>query len=113
MSCKKYSISRLCQYFKVSRSGYYAWKNLGKPLYKNYDKELASKIMLLFKERNKGYRYITFQLERKYKITRNPKTILRYMHILNIKSPIRKKKFFHYSRREISLQFNSSCSKYS
>ncbi len=80
--CQKYSISRLCQYFKVSRSGYYAWKNLGKPLYKNYDKELASKIMLLFKERNKGYRYITFQLERKYKITRNPKTILRYMHIL-------------------------------
>ena len=60
--CQKYSISRLCQYFKVSRSGYYAWKNLGKPLYKNYDKELASKIMLLFKERNKGYRYIKLML---------------------------------------------------
>ncbi|MCT0449905.1 IS3 family transposase [Lactococcus lactis subsp. lactis] len=59
--------------------------------------------MLLFEERKKGYRYIAFQLERKYKITRNPKTILRYMQILNIKSPIRKKKFFHYSRKEISL----------
>lgn len=101
--CQKYPISRLCHYFKVSRSGYYAWKKLGKPLYKNYDKELASKIMLLFEERKKGYRYIAFQLERKYKITRNPKTILRYMQILNIKSPIRKKKFFYYSRKEISL----------
>ena len=101
--CQKYKITRLCYYIKVSRSGYYAWKNLGKPLYKNYDKELASKIMLLFEERKKGYRYIAFQLERKYKITRNPKTILRYMQILNIKSPIRKKKFFHYSRKEISL----------
>nr|WP_270323325.1 IS3 family transposase [Lactococcus petauri] len=101
--CQQYSISRLCHYFNVSRSGYYAWKKLGKPSYKNYDIELASKIMLLFKERKKGYRYIKFQLERKYKITRNPKTILRYMRILNIKSPIRKKKFFHYSRKEISL----------
>lgn len=40
-------------------------------------------LMLLFKERKKGYRYIKFQLERKYKMTRNPKTILRYMRILN------------------------------
>ncbi|WP_081043049.1 IS3 family transposase [Lactococcus lactis] len=94
--CKQYPISRLCNYFELSRSGYYAWKKLGKPYYKNYDKDLASKILLLFNERKKGYRYITFQLKSKYKITRNPKTILRYMRILNIKSPIRKKKYFHY-----------------
>ncbi len=42
-------------------------------------------------------------MERKYKITRNPKNILRYIQILNIKSPIRKKNFFYYSRKEISL----------
>lgn len=101
--CQQYPISRLCNYFKVSRSGYYAWKKLGKPSYKNYDRELASKIMLIFNERNKGYRYIKFQLEKKFNITRNPKTILRYMRILNIKSPIRKKKYFHYSRKEISI----------
>lgn len=62
--CQQYPISRLCNYFKVSRSGYYAWKKLGKPSYKNYDRELASKIMLIFNERNKGYRYIKFQLEK-------------------------------------------------
>jgi len=101
--CYQYPISHLCKYFEVSRSGYYAWKKLGKPYYKNYDKDLASKILLLFNERKKGYRYITFQLKRKYEITRNPKTVLRYMRILNIKSPIRKKKFFHYSRKEVSL----------
>lgn len=101
--CQQYPISRLCNYFNVSRSGYYAWKKLGKPSYKNYDRELASKIMLIFNERNKGYRYIKFQLERKFSLTRNPKTILRYMRILNIKSPIRKKKYFHYSRKEISI----------
>lgn len=101
--CCQYPISHLCKYFDVSRSGYYAWKKLGKPYYKNYDKDLASKILLLFNERKKGYRYITFQLKRRYEITRNPKTVLRYMRILNIKSPIRKKKFFHYSRKEVSL----------
>ncbi|MDG4969507.1 IS3 family transposase [Lactococcus lactis] len=101
--CQQYSITRLCSYFSVSRSGYYAWKKLGKPSYKNYDEELASKILFIFNERNKGYRYIQFQLKRKYNITRNPKTILRYMRILNIKSPIRKKKYFLYSRKEISL----------
>ncbi|WP_251920151.1 IS3 family transposase [Lactococcus lactis] len=101
--CYQYPISYLCKYFEVSRSGYYAWKKLDKPYYKNYDKDLASKILLLFNERKKGYRYITFQLKRKYEITRNPKTVLRYMRILNIKSPIRKKKFFHYSRKEVSL----------
>ncbi|WKT14474.1 hypothetical protein P9166_14195 [Lactococcus lactis] len=67
--CQKYKITRLCHYIKVPRSGYYARKNLGKPLYKNYDKELASKIMLLFEERKKGYRYIAFQLERKNSFT--------------------------------------------
>ncbi|MCT0501963.1 transposase [Lactococcus cremoris] len=82
----------MCKYFEVSRSGYYAWKKLDKPYYKNYDKDLASKILLLFNERKKGYRYITFQLKRRYEITRNPKTVLRYMRILNIKSPIRNMK---------------------
>ncbi len=40
---KQYPISRLCKYFEVSRSGYYAWKKLGKPYYKNYDKDLSSR----------------------------------------------------------------------
>jgi putative transposase len=63
---------------------------------------LAEHISLIFNERKKGYRYITFQLERKYQIKRNPKTVLRYMKILDLKSPIRKKKYIHYTRKEMA-----------
>lgn len=66
--CQKYKITRLCYYIKVSRSGYYAWKNLGKPLYKNYDKELASKIMLLFEERKKAIDILPFNWKENIKL---------------------------------------------
>lgn len=98
----QFTVSQLCSYFKVSRSGYYAWIQSGKPLYKAYDKVLADKIYDLFEERKKGYRYITTQLKRKYQIKRNPKTVLKYMRRLGLKSPIRKKKYIHYSQKNIA-----------
>lgn len=58
-------------------------------------------IAFLFEERKKGYRYITTQLARKYQIKRNPKTVLRYMRILGLKSPIRKKKYVHCSQKSV------------
>jgi transposase InsO family protein len=47
----------------------------------------------IFLQRAKGYGYITMQLKRKYGLMINPKTTYRYMRILGLKSPVRKRRY--------------------
>lgn len=89
----KYKITNLCSYLDVSRSGYYKWVKKGCNLHYNFNKEIAQLIKNLFNEKNKGYRYINMQLERKYGVRQDPKTTFRYMNILGLKSPIRKRRY--------------------
>ncbi|WP_271329489.1 MULTISPECIES: IS3 family transposase [Lactococcus] len=96
----KYGVSFLCSYFQLSRSGFYAWVNKGKPLYKAFKEDIAQLIQEIFEVHEKGYRYITMQLKRLYGVVLNPKTVLRYMQILGLKSPIRKKRFTSCTKRE-------------
>ena len=42
------------------------------------------------------------QLKRLYGISVNPKTVLRYMQVLGLKSPIRKKRFTSCTRQEMN-----------
>jgi len=88
-----YPIRNLCRYLKISTSGYYRWIKLGRPLYYKFDGTIACLIETLFYESYKGYRYIQMQLIRRYGLVLNPKTVYRYMKILNLSSPIRKKRF--------------------
>jgi len=55
----------------------------------------------IFNKTQKGYRYINDELKREYGLIINDKTVLRYMQILNIQSPIRKKKFKSCTIREL------------
>lgn len=96
----KYAIGSLCAYLQVARSSYYAWTRKGKPRCKGWKQDLADKIQLLFDSSFKGYRYIWMQLKRIYNISVNPKTVLRYMRQLDLKSPIRKKRFTSCTRQE-------------
>ena len=84
------------------RSSYYIWLSNGKPKYKQFNPELACIITAIFKDTQKGYRFIWYQLRRKYNLLYNPKTILRYMRILGSKSPIRKKRHQSCTQREIN-----------
>lgn len=88
-----YSIKQLCIYFKVSRSGYYAWHQNGRTSHKCWRRDLTKKIQMIFDSSFKGYRYICMQLKRYYQINVNKKTVLRYMQILGLKSSIREKRF--------------------
>lgn len=97
-----YTVCELCQYFNISRASFYSWIENGKPLYKCWDEWLACKIEEIFKETSKGYRYITYQLKRKFGVVVNRKTVLRYMQILGLKSPIRKKRFESCTQKEIN-----------
>ncbi len=91
----KYSISEMCRFFKVSRSGYYDYaKRMDIPA---WDLPLAEKIKECQEQCGKtyGYRRVHIWLERNG-IYRNPKTILRVMQKYGLLSVIRRKKYRNY-----------------
>ena len=90
---EEYKISRLCKYLKVSKSGYYRWLKLGKPIRYSFDNVLADMIEKIFYETYKGYRFIRDEIIRRYGVIFNDKTIYKYMKVLGLSSPIRKKKY--------------------
>ena len=94
---EKYSISKMCRFFGVSRSGYYDYvKRMDMPA---KDLPLAEKIKECQDECGKtyGYRRVHIWLERKG-IYHNPKTVLRVMQKYNLLSVIRRKKYRNYSK---------------
>ena len=92
----KYTISEMCRFFEVSRSGYYDYvKRIDKP---EKDLELAEKIKECQELNGKtyGYRRVHIWLERNG-IHRNPKTVLRVMQKYNLLSKTRRRKYHHHS----------------
>ena len=91
----KYSISEMCRFFKVSRSGYYGYvSRMDTPA---WDLPLAEKIRECQEQCGKtyGYRRVHIWLERNG-IYRNPKTVLRVMQKYGLLSVIRRKKYRNY-----------------
>ena len=92
----EYSISEMCRFFKVSRSGYYDYvKRIDIPA---KDLPLAEKIKECQQQNGKtyGYRRVHIWLERQG-IHHNPKTVLRIMQKYNLLSEVRRKKYHNYS----------------
>ena len=92
----KYSISKMCRFFEVSRSGYYDYVNrMDMPA---WDLPLAEKIRECQEHSHStyGYRRVHIWLERQG-IYRNPKTILRVMQKYNLLSEVRRKKYHNYT----------------
>ena len=91
----KYSISEMCRFFNVSRSGYYGYvSRMDIPA---RDLPLAEKIRECQEAcgRTYGYRRVHIWLERNG-IYRNPKTVLRVMRKYGLLSVIRRKKYRNY-----------------
>ncbi|MBR3994527.1 MAG: IS3 family transposase [Clostridia bacterium] len=88
----KYSISEMCRFFSVSRSGYYGY--VSRMDISAWDLPLAEKIKECQNECGKtyGYRRVHIWLERQG-IYRNPKTVLRVMQKYGLLSVIRRKKY--------------------
>ena len=92
----KYSISEMCRFFDVSRSGYYDYvKRMDAPA---WDLPLAEKIRECQEHSHStyGYRRVHIWLERQG-IYRNPKTVLRVMQKYNLLSEVRRKKYHNYT----------------
>lgn len=93
----KYSISEMCRFFNVSRSGYYNYFERKNILDK--DLPLAEKLRECQEKsyRTYGYRRVYIWLERQG-IYKNPKTILRVIQKYNLLSVVRRKKFNYCSK---------------
>ena len=92
----KYSISEMCRFFEVSRSGYYDYvKRMDIPA---WDLPLAEKIRECQEHSHStyGYRRVHIWLERQG-IHKNPKTVLRVMQKYNLLSEVRRKKYHNYT----------------
>ena len=91
----KYSISEMCKFFQVSRSGYYGY--VARMDTTASDLPLAEKIRDCQEQCGKtyGYRRVHIWLERNG-IYRNPKTVLRIMQKYGLLSVIRRKKYRNY-----------------
>ena len=92
----KYSISEMCRFFEVSRSGYYDYvKRMDMPA---KDLALAEKIGECQVKCGKtyGYRRVHIWLERNG-IHKNPKTVLRVMQKYNLLSVIRRRRVYRYT----------------
>ena len=92
---ERYSISEMCRFFGVSRSGYYDYVNRMNIPAK--DLPLAEQIQKCQEETNStyGYRRVHIWLE-KHGIYHNPKTVLRVMRKYNLLSVVRRKKYRNY-----------------
>ena len=101
----KYSINSMCNFFGVSRSGYYAF--LKRIDIDDKDLPLAEKIKECQEEshRTYGYRRVHIWLERQG-IYKNPKTVLRIMQKYNLLSVVRRRKF-HYCSQYLHRYPNS------
>ncbi len=92
---EKYSISGMCRFFDVSRSGYYDYtKRMEQP---DRDLPLADQIRTCQSEvrQTYGYRRVQIWLDKKG-THRNSKTVLRVMQKFNLLSVVRRKRYQKY-----------------
>ena len=93
----KYSISEMCRFFEVSRSGYYGFvKRMDKPAKDLKLSELIGECQQETKQ-TYGYRRVAIWLERRG-IHHNPKTILRVMNKYSLLSVVRRRRYCNYSQ---------------
>ncbi|MGE5380292.1 MAG: IS3 family transposase [Methylocystaceae bacterium] len=97
----KYPIKQMCEFFQVSRSGYYAWvKRIGQ---EDKDKWIADLICECQYKNHKtyGYRRVGIWLLREYGLILNHKTVLRIMSKYQLQSEIRRRRKYQQNSQVI------------
>ena len=92
MNRNRYSVSAMCHFFGVSRSGYYDYVNrIDQPAHDAVLVEIIREQQEKC-DRTYGYRRMWKWLKKVKKINRNPKTILRIMKKHELLSEIRRRR---------------------
>jgi putative transposase len=91
---KKFTVKELCEYFKVSRSGYYSWikTSPNRRQREQRDQALAAIIQECQKKSDKtyGYRRVRAWILKSYGVCMNHKTVLRLMNKYGLLAEIRR-----------------------
>ncbi len=97
----KYPIKKMCEFFNVSRSGYYDFLRLSET--EDKDKQLADMISECQNlcAKTYGYRRVQIWLEHEKNIRVNHKAILRVMNKYNLLAEIRRKRKYIYSNTRL------------
>ena len=107
---EKFALVFMCQYFEVSRSGYYAWvKRQGRP----EKDELLGKLILECQEKTRqtyGYRRVRIWLLRETGLVINHKAVLRLMRKYNLLAKIRRPRFL-YQRQQQMITYENRLSR--
>ena len=94
----KYRVSKMCAFYRVSRSGYYNWrKNCAAEPKDRRLVELINECHAAHKRRY-GYRRVKLWLEREKGLKINHKRILRVMNKYNLLSVIRRKSIYKFKQ---------------
>ncbi len=101
---EKYPIKVMCELLKCSRSGYYDWVKLGKPLHKAFNKEINDLVLLEYNNDNRrGITSIKMYIKKIHGLSLTKATVYRYMRLNNIQSIIRKKRYRWGTKPHISI----------
>lgn len=105
-SCDKHTISYLCEYFGVSRSGYYAWR-------KRKDRpdpdDIMGKLIRSCQEKTNytyGYRRVRLWLLRETGLIISDKSVLRLMRKYNLLAQIRRPRPLYQGQQQIQAYTN-------
>ena len=103
---EKFSICMMCQYFNVSRSGYYDW--LKRKDERDKDEAIGSLIRKCQDQTKQtyGYRRVKLWLLREAGILVNSKAVLRLMHKYNLLAQIRRPRPLYLRQQKLKIYEN-------
>lgn len=84
----------MCHILMCSRSGYYDWISLGKPLYKLFNESIKQLVLSeYFKDKRQGIVSLKMKIKKIHGSILTRSTVYRYMRLNQIQSIIRRKRY--------------------
>jgi transposase InsO family protein len=91
---EEFKVTRMCDFLKISRAGYYAWRKRFSRPDRDLDRMKMIEKAYLASHRTYGYRRIQIWIQQKLCLSINPKAVLRLMNKMGIHSVARRRRYY-------------------